>query len=147
MCYQVPILALISFVSVLFYQRTNPTWFRINRIFNGRIEIATTYLRTYGLTLLPKSWKIFWEMSATTIDNSYMYLLICCGLIVGIGYYVLATKAQLRLYRQRKTIEILFFTVFALYAMLEQGPFNPILNPFVLVIGNLIYREQGECSI
>jgi hypothetical protein len=72
-----------------------------------------------------------------------MYLLICCGLIVGIGYYILATKAQLKLYEQRKTVEILFFTVFAIYAVLEQGPFNPILNPFVLVIGNLIYREQS----
>ena len=80
-------------------------------------------------------------MNYTTIDNFYMYLLISCGVIVALAFVIFATKAQFRLFREGNYREILFFTVFAVYAMLEQSPFNPILNPFILLMGNLIYRD------
>lgn len=131
----------ISLAAMVFYEKANPLMFKINRIFNGRIEISNNYYKAYGMTLFPKTVNIFWDMNYTTIDNFYMYLLISCGVIVGLSFVVIATRAQLKLYRWGRYQEILFFTVFAVYAMLEQSPFNPILNPFILLMGSMIYRD------
>ena len=141
LCFQVPLFFMVSIAAMAFYQRANPIWFKINRIFNGRIEISNNYHKRYGVTLFPKPAQIFWDMNATTMDNFYIYLFVSCGVIVALGFVYFATKAQLRLYEQGKTQEILFFTVFMVYALLEQGPFNPVLNPFILLLGNLIYRD------
>ena len=110
----------------IFYQRSNPLWFQLNRIFNGRIEITNNYYKAYGITLLAKPAQIFWDMGASTVDNMYMYLFVCCGALLGLGVVAVVTWAQWKLYRQRKTTEILFLTVFLVYAILEQSPFNPV---------------------
>ena len=141
MAYNVAGLFAISMVAMMVYRKSSPILFKINRIFNGRIEIMNNYHRAYGITLFPKTADIFWNMNYTTIDNFYMYLFISCGAIVALAFVVIATKAQLKLYREGCYREILFFTVFAVYAMLEQSPFNPILNPFILLMGNLVYRD------
>lgn len=140
-CYNVVVLFLISLAATVIYRKANPVLFQINRIFNGRIEIASNYYKAYGTTLFPKTVDIFWNMNYTTIDNFYMYLFISCGAIVALLFVYAATKAQLKLYRNGNYREIIFFTVFAVYAMLEQSPFNPILNPFILLMGNLVYRD------
>lgn len=131
----------VSFLATVIYQKANPILFRINRIFNGRIEITNNYYKAYGITLFPKTADIFWNMNYTTMDNFYMYLFISCGVLVALGFVIIATRAQRKLYRDGHYREILFFTVFAVYAMLEQSPFNPILNPFILLMGNLVYRD------
>jgi hypothetical protein len=141
LCYQVPFLMVISIAAMVFYKHSSSLWFKINRIFNGRIEIASDYHKAFGVTLLPKPAQIFWQMNATTMDNFYMYFFVSCGLLFAVGYCAVAVMTQKRLYENRKTAEILFFTVFAVYAMVEQGPFNPVLNPFMLLIGNIIYRN------
>lgn len=141
MSYNVAGLFALSFLAMSFYQKANPLWFKINRIFNGRIEIMNNYHKAYGISLFPKTADIFWNMNYTTVDNFYMYLFISCGAIVALLFVLFATKAQLKLYEDGYYKEILFFTVFAVYAMLEQSPFNPILNPFILMMGNLVYRN------
>lgn len=141
MAYSVAGLFAISMLAMVVYRKANPTMFQINRIFNGRIEIMNNYYKAYGSTLFPKTADIFWNMNYTTIDNFYMYLFISCGVLVALAFVIIATKAQLRLYREGCYREIMFFTVFAVYAMLEQSPFNPILNPFILLMGNLLYRD------
>lgn len=140
-CFQAPIFFVASLAVMMFYRRENGIWFKINRIFNGRIEISNNYHKRYGVTLFPKPAQIFWEMNATTMDNLYIYLFVACGVLVSFGVIYLLTKAQLKLYQQGKTQEILFLTVFMVYALLEQGPFNPVLNPFILLVGNLIYKD------
>lgn len=141
MAYNVAGLFAISMAAMMIYQKANPIFFKINRIFNGRIEIMNNYYKEYGITLFPKTADIFWNMNYTTIDNFYMYLFISCGAVVALAFVIIATKAQLKLYREGAYREILFFTVFAVYAMLEQSPFNPILNPFILFMGSLLYRN------
>lgn len=131
----------LSFVAMVVYRKANPIMFKINRIFNGRIEITNNYYKAYGITLFPKTANIFWDMNYTTIDNFYMNLFISCGAVVALLFVYFATKAQLKLYREGYYKEILFFTVFAVYAILEQSPFNPILNPFILLLGNQLYRD------
>ncbi|MDD6056943.1 MAG: hypothetical protein PUB98_01580 [Clostridiales bacterium] len=140
-CFQAPFFWAASLIATIFYQRSNPLWFQLNRIFNGRIEITNNYYKAYGITLLAKPAQIFWDMGASTVDNMYMYLFVCCGALLGLGVVAVVTWAQWKLYRQRKTTEILFLTVFLVYAILEQSPFNPVLNPFLLVVGNLIYQN------
>lgn len=140
-CWNMAVLFCLSFLATVIYKKANPILFQINRIFNGRIEITNNYYKAYGITLFPKTVNIFWDMNYTTMDNFYMYLFISCGAIVALGFVVMATRAQFKLYREGHYREILFFTVFAVYAMLEQSPFNPILNPFILLVGNLIYRD------
>lgn len=140
-CWQIPVFFLMSLGAMIVYRKAIPTWYQINRMFNGRIEISNNYYKRYGLTLFPKPAAIFWEMNAATIDNLYMYIFVCCGMAVGLCLLFFVTKSQLKLYHQGKTQEIVFITVFAVYAILEQSPLNPVMNPFILLLGNLIYRN------
>lgn len=139
--WNVVVLFALSFLATVIYRKDSAILFKINRIFNGRIEITNNYYKAYGTTLFPKTADIFWNMNYTTMDNFYMYLFISCGAIVALGFVIIAARAQLKLYREGNYREILFFTVFVVYAMLEQSPFNPILNPFILLMGNLVYRD------
>lgn len=141
LCCQVLVLFLISLFAMVSYRKANSIWYRINRMFNGRIEIGNNYYKAFGTTLGPKPAQIFWDMNATTMDNLYMYLFISCGVIVTLCFVYFTTKAQLKLYQEGHYREIIFFTVFAVYAMLEQSPFNPVLNPFILLLGNQVYRD------
>lgn len=131
----------ISLFFMLIYQITNPILFKINRMLSGRIEITNNYYRAFGTTLFPKTVNIFWDMNYTTIDNLYMYLFISCGAVITLLFVYWATKSQWKLYREKKYREIIFFTIFAIYAVLEQSPMNPILNPFILLTANLVYKE------
>ena len=131
----------ISLFFMLIYQITNPILFKINRMLSGRIEITNNYYRAFGTTLFPKTVNIFWDMNYTTIDNLYMYLFISCGAVITLLFVYWATKSQWKLYREKNYREIIFFTIFAIYAVLEQSPMNPILNPFILLTANLVYKE------
>lgn len=134
-------LFLLSLLAMVTYRISNPTMFKINRMFNGRIEISNNYYKNVGISLFPKDAQIFWDNNYTTMDNLYVYLFISCGLIVSCLYIYFATRSQLALWRSGHTVEIIFFTTFAVYALLEQSPFNPVLNPFILLLGNLVYRD------
>lgn len=134
-------LYMLSFFMMKIYRKENPILFKINRVFNGRIEILANYDKAYGTTLFPKTADIFWNMNYTTMDNFYMYFFISCGLVVSLLYVFFATRSLRMLYRKGNYREILFFTIFAIYAMLEQSPFNPILNPFILLLGNQVYSN------
>lgn len=70
-----------------------------------------------------------------------MYLFISCGAVITHAVCLLGNKSQWKLYREKNYREIIFFTIFAIYAVLEQSPMNPILNPFILLTANLIYKE------
>lgn len=131
----------VSWIWMVIYQINNSFMFRINRMLNGRIEITNNYYRAYGTTLFPKTTNIFWDMNYTTIDNLYMYLFISCGAVFTVLFIYWATKSQYRLYKFGYYREILFFTLFVIYAVLEQSPMNPILNPFILLTANLIYKD------
>lgn len=137
----------ISWIWMSIYQITNPFMFQINRMLNGRIEITNNYYRAYGTTLFPKTVNIFWDMNYTTIDNLYMYLFISCGAVFTLLFVYWATKSQWKLYQDGCYKEIIFFTVFAVYAVLEQSPMNPILNPFLLFTANLIYKKLSVCRL
>ncbi len=70
-----------------------------------------------------------------------MATLISCGAVITLMFVYWATKSQWKLYREKNYREIIFFTIFAIYAVLEQSPMNPILNPFILLTANLVYKE------
>lgn len=131
----------ISLVATVVYRKANSIMFKINRVFNGRIEIANNYYKECGIKLLPQDVSIFGKMNYTTLDNMYMYLLICCGIIV-VGLYLFATTmCQRKLCQEQHYKEIIFSIVFAVFGVLEQSPFNPILNPFMLLLANMIYSN------
>ena len=132
---------IISWIWMVIYKINNTFMFRINRMLSGRIEITNNYYKAYGMTLFPKTVNIFWDMNYTTIDNLYMYLFISCGAIFTILFVYWASRSQWKMYCNGYYREIIFFTIFAVYAVLEQSPMNPILNPFILFTANLVYKN------
>lgn len=132
---------IISWIWMVIYKINNTFMFRINRMLSGRIEITNNYYKAYGMTLFPKTVNIFWDMNYTTIDNLYMYLFISCGALFTILFVYWASRSQWKMYSNGYYREIIFFTIFAVYAVLEQSPMNPILNPFILFTANLVYKN------
>lgn len=132
---------IISWIWMVIYKINNTFMFRINRMLSGRIEITNNYYKAYGMTLFPKTVNIFWDMNYTTIDNLYMYLFISCGALFAILFVYWASRSQWKMYSNGYYREIIFFTIFAVYAVLEQSPMNPILNPFILFTANLVYKN------
>ena len=70
-----------------------------------------------------------------------MYLFISCGALFAILFVYWASRSQWKMYCNGYYREIIFFTIFAVYAVLEQSPMNPILNPFILFTANLVYKN------
>ena len=132
----------ISFLAMHFYQGTYGYMQTINQVFNGRIDIMNTYYKTVGLSLFPRDVSIFSFNLNRIIDNLYMSLTITSGIIVGVLFVVLLTRCMYTLYHKKCYKEIIFMVIFAVYAILEEFPLNPSLNPFMLLLGVLLYKDK-----
>lgn len=141
---------LLSYLSVRYYQSTSEVSKVLNHLFSGRIDIMKTYYSTVGLSLFPRDISVFSFYSNRIIDNLYMSITITSGILSGILFVFLLTKLMFWLYKNMFYKEIIFMVIFAAYAMLEQFPLNPSMNPFILLLAVLLYGNKvmiGEKKI
>jgi hypothetical protein len=71
-----------------------------------------------------------------------MSLAITSGLMVAVLFVVLMTGTSRVLCKKKCYREMIFMVIFAIYAVLEEFPMNPSMNPFVMLLGVLLYREK-----
>jgi hypothetical protein len=132
----------ISLLATVFYRPGNTKMQKINHLFNGRIDIAHSYFSGVGFSLFPRDVSIFSFNLNRIIDNLYMSLAITSGLGVAVLFVVLMTKTSRVLIKKRCYRELIFMVIFAIYAVLEEFPMNPSMNPFIMLLGLLLYRDK-----
>jgi hypothetical protein len=132
----------ISLLATVFYSPGNLGMQKINHLFNGRIDISHSYFATVGFSLFPRDVSIFSFNLNRIIDNLYMSLAITSGLVIAVLFVVLMTGTSRVLCKKRCYREMIFMVIFAIYAVLEEFPMNPSMNPFIMLLGVLLYRDK-----
>lgn len=140
----VPVGALFSFATMVIYNGSNKIMGLLNHYVSGRIYIMNSYYKDQGLALYPRTQEFFYASYYGLIDNSYMFVLLYCGIIVASFFFILMCWTLLRLYRQRHYRELVMLGTLALYGVLEQFVMNGFMNPFILLGGILLYPDILE---
>ncbi len=140
----VPVGAVFSFCTMLFYNGDNSLMHLLNHFVSGRIYIMNSYYRELGLSLVPRTQELFYGNYYGLIDNTYMFVLLYCGWIVALFFFCLVTRTLFALYRGGHCKELVMIGAMSLYGMLEQFVMNGFMNPFILLCGGLLYPEFLE---
>lgn len=137
----VPVGALFSFTTMIVYNGSNAFMGRLNHYVSGRIYIMSSYFRDQGLALYPRTQEYFYASYYGLIDNTYMFVLLYCGWVIALFFFVLVCMALFRLYKLGRFKELIMIATLALYAVLEQFVMNGFMNPFILLTGILLYPD------
>lgn len=114
----------------------------INRIFSGRLNITHQYYEALGVSFLPHKKAIMDSLRGIGfIDNAYMSVFFHNGLIVAVVIMALICIANGKLYKEKCYRELVFVATFSVYGMMEEFPLNPIVNPFIMLIALVVYKE------
>ena len=95
----VPVGAVFSLVTTIFYNGNHALLYKINHLVSGRVYIMNTYFKDQGLSLLPRTQEIFYTSYHGLIDNSYMHVTFYAGSLVAAMFFLLIMKTMFKLYR------------------------------------------------
>ncbi len=135
----VPVGFLFSFFTMVLYNGSNPLLHLLNHFVSGRIYIINSYYIDQGIALLPRTQEVFYASYHGLIDNTYMFVLLYCGVIVTAIFFCLVSLTLFRLYRRGHYRELVMIAAMSLYGVLEQYVMNGFMNLFILLCGILIY--------
>lgn len=140
----VPVGAVFSLVTTIFYNGNHALLYKINHLVSGRVYIMNTYFKDQGLSLLPRTQEIFYTSYHGLIDNSYMHVTFYAGILVAALFFLLIMKTMFKLYRMECYKELVMIGTLALYGVLEQFVLNGFMNIFILLCGILLYPDILE---
>lgn len=135
----VPVGALFSLLTMVVYNGGNSAMKLINHLVSGRIYIMNGYYIDQGISLIPRTQEFFYASYHGLIDNTYMFVLLYCGVVVALFFFGLVCLTLFRLYKQGRYSELVMIAAMALYGVMEQFVMNPFMNPFILLCGILLY--------
>ncbi len=135
--------ALFSFAAMALFNPDGGYWSEyINRIFSGRLNITHRYYEALPMSLLPHTKATMDSLRGFGfIDNAYMSVLFYDGLLIALLLLFLLCAANRKLLWARRTKELVFISTFCVYAMMEEFPLNPVVNPFIMLCACVLYRE------
>lgn len=135
------ICAVFSYFATAMFNPDGGYWsIYINRIFSGRLNITHKYHEALSMSLLPRSKAVMdAHRGFGFIDNSYMSVYFHDGLLIAVFLIVLICVANRRLFKAKRYKELVFIAVFSVYAMMEEFPLNPIVNPFIMLVAAAVY--------
>ena len=110
----VPVGAVFSLCTMLFYDGGNSVMRLLNHLVSGRIYIMSSYYKTQGVSLIPRAQELFYGQYYGLIDNTYMFVFLYCGAIVALFFLWCVTKTLFRLYRGGYYKELVMIAAFAL---------------------------------
>ncbi len=135
----VPVGAVFSLCTLVIYNAGNPVLKLVNHLVSGRIYIMNGYYIDQGISLIPRTQEFFYASYHGLIDNTYMFVLLYCGVIVALFFFGLVCMTLVKLYKMGCYKELVMIACMALYGVLEQFIMNAFMNPFILLCGILLY--------
>lgn len=138
------ICAVFSYAATLMFNPDGGYWSEyINRIFSGRLNITHKYHEALSVSLIPRTSAVMdAHRGFGFIDNSYMSVYFHDGLIVALIVLVLICISNYSLFKKHCYKELVFIASFSVYAMMEEFPLNPVVNPFIMLTAVVIYKAS-----
>ena len=141
----VPVGAVFSLCTMLFYDGGNSVMRLLNHLVSGRIYIMSSYYKTQGVSLIPRAQELFYGQYYGLIDNTYMFVFLYCGAIVALFFPVVCDENAVSAYRGGYYKELVMIGgVCALRVCWNSSSLNGFMNPFVLLCGILLYPDLLE---
>lgn len=140
----IPVGAAFSLFMMVFYNPGNSIMSMINRFVTSRVYIMNGYYLDQGISLLPRTQEFFYASYHGLIDNTYMFVLLYCGVIIALFFFGAVCRTLFKLYKMGCYKELVMLAAMALYGVLEQFIMNAFMNPFVLLCGILLYPNLLE---
>ena len=78
------------------------------------------------------------------LDNSYVYTLLRFGVISIIFLSILFFLECKKLYSKKRYFLILILVSFLIYGLFERHSLIVFYNPFLLLFGNIIHKENND---
>ena len=150
-----PVCAAISFVAVYLYRAKNSIGILINTLMSERINIISSFLDKYDLTLFGQELEIyttrqakFMGVRANPLDNAYARCLLMYGIIFFVFLCVAYTIFINRAMKSRMYPLVLMCTFFVFIGIGESYLLNPIFNITLLCLLNIaeFTSEQTEAD-
>lgn len=126
----VPVVLLCTLVLPRFYDPENPVMAVINGIFTGRIRLIVSWLNAFPITLFGQHC----IGAEGFLDSLYPSLLLKGGVVSLLFYVGLFLLIQYQCWKKRDWRSLVMLSVMIVYGVMEEGPANVILNPFLLVL-------------
>lgn len=138
------ICAVFSYAATSMFNPDGGYWSEyINRIFSGRLNITHRYHEALSVSLIPRTSAVMdAHRGFGFIDNSYMSVYFHDGLIVALIVLVLICISNYSLFKKHCYKELVFIASFSVYAMMEEFPLNPVVNPFIMLTAVVIYKAS-----
>lgn len=138
------ICAVFSYAATSMFNPDGGYWSEyINRIFSGRLNITHKYHEALSVSLIPRTSAVMdAHRGFGFIDNSYMSVYFHDGLIVALIMLVLICISNYSLFKKHCYKELVFIASFSVYAMMEEFPLNPVVNPFIMLTAVVIYKAS-----
>ncbi len=138
------ICAVFSYAATSMFNPDGGYWSEyINRIFSGRLNITHKYHEALSVSLIPRTSAVMdAHRGFGFIDNSYMSVYFHDGLIVAFIVLVLICISNYSLFKKHCYKELVFIASFSVYAMMEEFPLNPVVNPFIMLTAVVIYKAS-----
>lgn len=138
------ICAVFSYAATSMFNPDGGYWSEyINRIFSGRLNITHKYHEALSVSLIPRTSAVMdAHRGFGFIDNSYMSVYFHDGLIVALIVLVLICISNYSLFKKHCYRELVFIASFSVYAMMEEFPLNPVVNPFIMLTAVVIYKAS-----
>lgn len=140
MCNGVSIFALMTFIFVTLYAQGNAKIVSLNTLLSNRLGRIVIFANKFDVTLLGQDISIL-EMS---LDNSYAFICLCCGILVSLLFLVSMTYLMYKLYKRNNVPLAIILFGFFLYGFSEHIWINFNYNVFMLAFHFLIYPNKGE---
>ena len=136
--------AVFSYAATSMFNPDGGYWSEyINRIFSGRLNITHKYHEALSVSLIPRTSAVMdAHRGFGFIDNSYMSVYFHDGLIVALIVLVLICISNYSLFKKHCYKELVFIASFSVYAMMEEFPLNPVVNPFIMLTAVVIYKAS-----
>lgn len=137
------ICAVFSYAATSMFNPDGGYWSEyINRIFSGRLNITHKYHEALSMSLFPRTSAVMdAHRGFGFIDNSYMSVYFHDGLIVALIVLAIICISNHRLFKKHCYKELVFIASFSVYAMMEEFPLNPVVNPFIMLTAIVVYKS------
>ena len=147
--YFIPMMAILSTLSAVFYNPENFIWDFINRVTTGRPYYNNLFFENYRFSFFGQrvtfvgGWQAHQEgIRALILDNAYMALAINVGFAALLAVCTLYALASRRLLAKYDYPVVICIVIFGLLGLMEVAFFDLRLNWSLLLFGLLLLDEH-----
>lgn len=146
-----PVLAGVSYLIVYMFEQGNVYMQILNVIVNYRIGFASKFMDDYGINMFGNYIEMTgagWGTSTSNvyyyIDNGYYYSIVFYGILLTVLFLVGFSMCALK----SKELLLNYILIFiAINALLEPRFVNYLYNPFLMLLGSLLYSWNKEYMV